>query len=125
MPVIITADSDKLKQVMLNILDNAIKFSYKDSTIHVTQSVNHNFVLIKISDTGIGIKEENLEHVMKSFYKIDPKSIGAGLGLVISRNIVEMHKGTLQIDSEYGKGTVVIISLPLEESKYCIRVCSK
>nr|WP_242873104.1 HAMP domain-containing sensor histidine kinase [Clostridium magnum] len=78
MPVIITADSDKLKQVMLNILDNAIKFSYKDSTIHVTQSVNHNFVLIKISDTGIGIKEENLEHVMKSFYKIDPKSIGAG-----------------------------------------------
>lgn len=112
-PLIITADGDKLKQVILNILDNAIKFSYKDSTIHVTQSINHNFVSIKISDTGMGIKEENLKHVMESFYKIDPKSIGAGLGLVISRNIVEMHKGTLQIDSKYGKGTSMTILLPL------------
>jgi len=115
-PLIITADGNKLKQVVLNILDNAIKFSYKDSTIHVIQSIKHNFVLIKISDTGIGIKEENLKHVMESFYKIDSKSIGSGLGLVISRNIVDMHKGTLQIDSVYGKGTSVIISLPLKES---------
>lgn len=111
-PLTITADGNKLKQVILNTLDNAIKFSYKDSTIHVVQSINHNFVSIKISDTGIGIKEEELKHVMEAFYKSDAKSSGAGLGLVISRNIVDMHKGTLQIDSEYGKGTSVIISLP-------------
>ena len=116
-PAVITADGSKLKQVILNVLDNAIKFSYKESTIHVTQSINNNIVLIKISDTGIGIKEEDTNYVMESFYKIDPKSIGAGLGLVISRNIVDMHKGTLKIDSEYGKGTSVIISLPLEESR--------
>lgn len=114
MPVTIAADSDKLRQVMLNVLDNAIKFSNKDGIIHVVQSIDHNSVIIVISDTGIGINKENLEHVMKSFYKIDPKSIGTGLGLVISRNIVELHKGTLQIESEYGKGTSVIISLPLE-----------
>jgi len=117
MPAVITADGNKLKQVILNILDNAIKFSYKESTIHITQSINNNILLIKISDTGIGIKEEDTNYVMESFYKIDPKSIGAGLGLVISRNIVHMHKGTLKIDSEYGKGTSVIISLPLEESR--------
>lgn len=112
-PLVITADGNKLKQVILNILDNAIKFSYKDSIIHVTQSISNNVVLIKISDTGIGIKEENLNYVMGSFYKIDPKSIGAGLGLVISKNIVDMHKGALQIDSEYGKGTSITISLPI------------
>ncbi len=50
---------------------------------------------------------------MESFYKIDPKSIGAGLGLVISNNIIGMHNGILKIDSEYGKGTTVTISLPL------------
>lgn len=114
-PFIFKADRDKLKQVILNVLDNAIKFSYKDSSIYVTQAVNNNSVIIQISDSGIGIKEEELEYVMRSFYKIDPKSIGAGLGLVISRNIVEMHKGTIQIESEYGKGTSVIITLPLIE----------
>lgn len=114
LPIIITADRDKLKQVMLNILDNAIKFSFKNSFIHVTQSVNNNAISIEISDTGIGIKEENLEHITKSFYKIDPQFIGAGLGLAISRNIVEMHNGNLKIDSEYGKGTSVIIILPIE-----------
>lgn len=77
-------------------------------------SVNDGFVSIKISDTGIGIKKENLKHVMESFYKIDPKSIGAGLGLAISRNIIDMHKGALKIDREYGKGTTVIMSLTLE-----------
>jgi len=112
-PVIIAADGDRLKQVILNALDNAIKFSYKNSEIHVIQSFNDDSVSIKISDTGIGIKKEDLKHVMESFYKIDPKSIGAGLGLVISRNIVDMHKGALKIESEYGKGTTVIISLPL------------
>ncbi|MFT8350551.1 sensor histidine kinase [Clostridium saccharoperbutylacetonicum] len=100
---IFKAARDKLKQVILNVLDNAIKFSYKDSSIYVTQAVNNNSVIIEISDSGIGIKEEELEYVMRSFYKIYPKLIGARFGLVISRNIVEMHKGTIQIESEYEK----------------------
>ena len=116
-PATILADGDKLKQVLLNILDNAIKFSNKDSNIYVTQSINLKNVLIEISDAGIGIKQENLKHIMESFYKIDPKSIGAGLGLAISRNIVDLHGGTLRIDSEYGKGASVSISLPFEGSR--------
>jgi len=114
-PAIIKADGDRLRQVILNVLDNAIKFSYKNSKIYVIQSVNEDSISIKISDTGIGIKKEDIKHVMESFYKIDPKSIGAGLGLVISSNIVEMHNGILKIDSEYGNGTTVTISLPLEK----------
>lgn len=112
-PAIITADGDRLRQVILNVIDNAIKFSYKNHKIYVVQSVSEEYILIKISDTGIGIKKEDINHVMESFYKIDPKSIGAGLGLVISSNIVDMHNGILKIDSEYGKGTTVTISLPL------------
>ncbi|MBX4270493.1 HAMP domain-containing sensor histidine kinase [Clostridium estertheticum] len=113
-PITITADGNKLKQVVFNILDNAINFSYKDSIINIIQTINQDSVLIQIINVGIGIKKENLEHIMKSFYKIDPKSAGSGLGLAISRSIVDNHGGTLQIESEYGKGTTVNISLPLE-----------
>ena len=113
-PVTITADGDKLKQVVLNIIDNAIKFSHKDSSIHIIQLINKDTVSIEITDTGIGIKQENSKNILESFYKINPKSVGVGLGLAITGNIVEMHGGTLQINSEYGSGTSVRITLPLE-----------
>lgn len=114
-PTVITADGDKLKQVMLNILDNAIKFSGEKGHILIHQTHKQDLAEIVIQDTGIGINTENLEYVTRSFYKIDPKSVGEGLGLAISQNIVELHGGTLQINSEYGKGTSVIISLPLKK----------
>jgi signal transduction histidine kinase len=82
--------------------------------IHIVQSINQDNILIEISDTGVGIKKENLSSIMESFYKIDPKSLGAGLGLSISKGIVDLHGGTLEIDSEYGKGTTVSISLPIK-----------
>jgi len=113
-PITITADGNKLKQVVFNVLDNAINFSYKDSVINIVQSIDQESVFIKITNIGIGIKQENLKHIMESFYKIDPKSVGAGLGLAISRSIIDNHGGTLKIESEYGKGTTVNISLPLE-----------
>lgn len=113
-PACITADGDKLRQVVLNILDNSIKFSSKDGIIHVIQTINQDMALIEISDTGIGIKEDDLIHIMEPFYKIDTKSLGAGLGLAISKNIVDKHGGTIQICSEHGKGSSVNISLPLK-----------
>lgn len=106
-----------MKQVILNILDNAIKFSDKNSQVHVVQLINKDAISIEIRDEGMGIEEENLKDVLESFYKINPKSIGAGLGLAIILSIVEMHGGTLQINSEYGKGTWVHIKLPLECKK--------
>jgi len=112
-PAEITADKDKLKQVVLNVLENAIKFSNKEDEIHIIQSISQEKLLIKIIDHGIGIAEDNLNYIMDSFYKIDSKSIGAGLGLAISKNIIEMHQGFIQIQSEYGKGTAVIITIPI------------
>jgi len=116
-PIAITADGDKLRQVILNILDNAIKFSNNETLVHVTQSVNNDTVVIEISDKGIGVKQEDLKNILESFYKINPNSVGAGLGLAISHSIVEMHGGTIHIDSGYGNGTCVYITLPVECNK--------
>jgi signal transduction histidine kinase len=114
-PVIINVDPDKIRQVLLNLLDNAIKFSPKGSTIQLSQYIKEDQVILKIEDHGIGIKSEQLDKIMDSFYKIDSKSIGAGLGLAIARNIVTKHNGNIQIKSKYGEGTIVYVYLPINE----------
>lgn len=116
-PVLIHADEDKIRQVLLNLLDNAIKFSKKDSDIHIVQYVKDEMAVLKMKDRGIGMKQEDVAHIMDSFYKIDAKSVGAGLGLAIARNIVHQHGGALDIKSEYGKGSIVFVYLPSSEIK--------
>ncbi len=115
--IVIQADANKLKQVLINIIDNAIKFSNKNEVIKVIQTINEEEVMITITDQGIGIAADNLDYIMNSFYKIDSKSIGSGLGLAISKNIIEMHQGSIQIQSDLGKGTSVTITLPLSVHK--------
>lgn len=115
-PVNIYADEDKIRQVLLNILENAIKFSPRDSEIVIKQYELNGKAICMIRDEGIGIKEEQLLHIMNSFYKADVKSVGAGLGLAISRTIILKHGGTIEVNSAYGKGTEVYIELPLNSS---------
>ncbi|CAH0344822.1 sensor histidine kinase [Bacillus sp. CECT 9360] len=112
-PVLINADGNKIRQVLLNLLDNAIKFSDRGSEIEIYQYLKEDMVVLKIQDHGIGIKQEKLKYIMDSFYKIDSKSIGTGLGLAITRNIVDKHGGTIEVKSEYGTGTTVLVCLPL------------
>ena len=114
-PVVIEADWDKLKQVVLNVLDNAIKFSPKSSDIVITQTVEDHCVSLVIRDAGIGVKAEHLKYLTQSFYKADKKSVGEGLGLAISRKIMTLHGGTLSIESEYGRGTTVTLNLPRKQ----------
>lgn len=114
-PVVIEADWDKLKQVVLNVLDNAIKFSPKSSDIVITQTVEDHCVSLVIRDAGIGVKAEHLKYLTQSFYKADKKSVGEGLGLAISRKIMNLHGGTLSIESEYGRGTTVTLNLPRKQ----------
>ncbi|WP_242843192.1 sensor histidine kinase [Lacrimispora celerecrescens] len=110
-PVVIEADWDKLKQVVLNVLDNAIKFSPKSSDIVITQTMEDHCVSLVIRDSGVGVKAEHLKYITQSFYKADKKSVGEGLGLAISRKIMTLHGGTLSIESEYGRGTTVTLNL--------------
>lgn len=108
----IEADSEKLKQVLLNVIDNAIKFSNDGQIVQIKQTAIANRIEINVIDHGIGIPTEKLIHITDSFYKIDSKSAGAGLGLAISRNIIELHGGRFQIESRINNGTIVTIQLP-------------
>lgn len=112
------ADHDQLKQVLLNILHNAIDASNEGTTIDVTafelpRGQNAGMV-IKITDHGVGIPDEALAHVFEPFFT-SGKRQGTGLGLAICRNIIESHGGDIQITSEVGKGTSVRIWLPLRQ----------
>ncbi|MGH4123191.1 MAG: ATP-binding protein [Clostridium sp.] len=109
---IIDGDKNRLKQVFINILDNALKFTNEGEEICISYVENEENIAITIKDNGIGISEEDLKNITKKFYKGNSKKSGSGLGLAISSGIVNLHKGELNFESEYGKGTKVEVKLP-------------
>jgi two-component system cell cycle sensor histidine kinase PleC len=112
----IPGDFMKLKQVMLNILSNAIKFTPAGGKIAVQTRFTDRHAVIAVSDTGVGIAEADLERVTQPFFQVETalsrKFAGSGLGLAIARELVNLHKGRLEIDSTEGKGTTVRMVLP-------------
>jgi PAS domain S-box-containing protein len=115
----VKVDVAKIEQAVMNCLSNAYKFSPKrgEVTMRVTE-VTHDKqrkVLIAIEDQGIGMTPEQLERVFEKFYRADPSGAipGTGLGMAIIKNIIEQHGGAIMIDSEYGKGTKVMLYLPV------------
>jgi len=110
----ISGDQNQLKQVFFNIFDNAIKYTPDGGTISLRVENSGKDVLIKIQDNGTGIISEDLPYVFDRFYRADKSrgSGGSGLGLSISKAIVEAHKGTIVVSSTPGKGTQLTIFLP-------------
>jgi signal transduction histidine kinase len=112
----ITADEDLLSQVWMNLLHNGIKFTPQAGSVEIALQRRGDRVEFRISDTGIGISEEDQVRIFERFYKADPARTrsngGSGLGLSIARKIVEMHKGTITVESKVGAGTTFIVSLP-------------
>ena len=115
----VKVDAAKIDQAVNNCLSNAYKFSPKrgEVTMRITE-VTHNKqrkVLIAIEDQGIGMTPEQLERVFEKFYRADPSGTipGTGLGMAIIKSIIEQHGGTIEIQSEYGKGTKVMLYLPV------------
>lgn len=112
----IEADPDRLKQVFINILNNALKYTPEDGFVKVTVCVEDNNIKIKILDTGIGIPQEELPFIFEKFHRVDKARSadvrGTGLGLSIAKNIIEMHGGTISADSKIGGGTVFLVMLP-------------
>ena len=109
---------DRIEQVLINIITNAIKYTPQNGTILITTMYMYSSICIKVIDNGIGIPKKNLEHIFERFYRVDKARSrdmgGTGLGLAIAKEIVEAHYGTIEIKSKSGHGTEVIINLPLE-----------
>lgn len=115
------ADWNRIAQIILNIISNAIKFTPQNGTITLSCEYKENLFIIKISDTGIGMKKEVQDKIFKPFEQADGSTTrkygGTGLGLSITQNLVQLMDGTIQVDSEEGKGTVFTITLPLQKLK--------
>lgn len=112
-PILISGDANRLKQVVINVIDNAYKFTPAGGNVAVRTESGSGYGMITISDTGSGISPDDLPHVQEKFYKASNSHGGSGLGLAICKEIIELHGGMLTIDSERGAGTIVQIKLPL------------
>jgi signal transduction histidine kinase len=115
----IDADRDKLKQVLLNLFSNAIKYNRKHGQIFVRSFVESHFLILTVEDTGVGIPEDDLPLLFTKFFRAqntERKSEGTGLGLSISRYIIESHGGKITAQSEQNHGTIFTVSLPIKRN---------
>jgi len=113
---IVKADKDKISQVIINLLSNAIKYTPQGGTVEVRVTGFHDVTEIVVKDTGEGILQDDLPHIFERFYRADQSrnrmTGGAGIGLTITKAIVEAHKGKIQVQSKVNQGTEFTILLP-------------
>ncbi len=113
-------DRNRLKQVFINIIDNALKYTPEDGVVAIEVKYNAetdpDYITIIVTDTGCGISAEDLPKVKEKFYKANQKVNGSGIGLAVADEIVQLHKGTLELESGVGVGTTVTIKLPVMKS---------
>jgi signal transduction histidine kinase len=116
-PVIVEGDRARLKQVAVNLLDNAIKYTNRGGKIEVRVTARDHKALLEVSDNGIGIPDEAKPHVFERFFRVDRARSrelgGAGLGLSIVKSICIAHRGQVEVESTDGKGTRFVVELPL------------
>jgi two-component system cell cycle sensor histidine kinase PleC len=114
---VLEGDPVKLKQVFVNLIGNAVKFTPAGGRVTISSETDEAALRICVQDTGIGIRAEDIPLVVQPFYRVnsvlDAKHQGAGLGLPFAKSVVELHGGTLTIESKLGSGTTVSVSLPL------------
>jgi len=112
-PVLVYGDRDRIRQVFLNIIDNACKYGSEGGKLDVVLDMEESMARVQFRDHGAGIPEEELPMIKEKFYKGSAKGKGTGIGLALCDEIVILHKGSLEIESTLGKGTCVTVRLPL------------
>lgn len=112
LPSLVIGDHNRLRQVFINIIDNALKYSDAGGSVMVSSCMKDEYLYISIKDTGCGIAKSDLPNIKKKFYKANLTRRGNGIGLAVADEIVMAHKGELLLDSVEGKGTTVTIKLP-------------
>lgn len=114
----LSSDGRLLRRVLINLLDNAIKYTDASGLVTVTSRISMDQVVVQVRDNGVGISPEQLPHIFDRFYRVDAarsgEENGAGLGLSICQSIVRSLHGTISLESEVGKGSTVTVTLPLQ-----------
>lgn len=115
---LMACDADKIERIMLNLLSNAIKFTSSGGSIFVNILDKDSSIIVSVRDTGVGIPKDKQLSIFKRFVQVDKslsrKREGSGIGLSLVKSLVELHNGTIKINSEYGKGSEFIIELPVK-----------
>jgi signal transduction histidine kinase len=116
-PAKVFGDADQLKQVLVALIDNALKYTPYEGLVTLSLTTDNDDAVIKVSDTGIGILPEDLPHIFERFYRADRARSrdhgGTGLGLTIVQNIVQEHEGTIEVESTPGRGSTFTLKLPV------------
>ena len=117
----IRADKDKLTQIFVNILDNAVKFTPESGRITIVAKEADAYTAVSISDTGIGVPRDEIQRLGERFYRVDRSRSrdlgGTGLGLSIVKHLMIAHGGRMEIESELGRGTTVSLLFPLAKKE--------
>lgn len=112
----IRADEQKIKQVLMNLLTNAINYTRNRGKVTLKITENEENVIVEVTDTGIGIEKQYLPRIFERFYRVDKdrsrNTGGTGLGLAIVKHIVDLHKGSIDVESDFGKGSTFRVMLP-------------
>ena len=117
-PPIIKIDRDRIRQTLINIVHNAIKFNKPGGKIIISTVYDTESITVSVSDTGTGISQEDLPHIFERFYKADKARSrgGSGLGLAIAKHTIQAHGGTISVKSEEGKGSIFNFNLPFHSN---------
>ena len=120
-PVTAEVDEVKMSQIFTNLVENAIKYNKEHGWVKVLLDADHQFFTVEVSDSGIGIPEEDYEHIYERFYRVDKSHSreigGTGLGLAITRNAILLHRGSIKVSSVEGQGTTFTVKIPLSYIK--------
>ena len=112
---LLEADRDKVKQVLLNLTSNAIKYNRPNGSVIITGNFDEHEISVTVQDTGLGIPEDSIPHLFQKFYRVrehEGKAVGTGLGLSICKQIVQGHNGRIEVKSKIGVGTLFTVHLP-------------
>ena len=115
-------DKEKVEKIVDNLLSNAFKFTPEEGRIELKVSKNEEYIDISVQDTGIGIPQEKISKIFDRFYQVDSshkrEHEGTGIGLALSKELIELHKGKIKVESSEGKGTMFTINLPISKKHY-------
>lgn len=116
-PVVAEVDEVKMTLIISNLVENAIKYNREHGSVKIVLDADHQMFALSVTDTGIGIPADSLEHIYERFYRVDKSHSreigGTGLGLAITRNAVLMHRGTITVTSKEGEGSTFLVKIPL------------